>query len=77
MPKPDKREVKVLTEELKKEYPYGVKSYRTWDLFKTEAKYRKFLRAWVNGCEGSEQERAYTALFALDGGKPYCDTDLC
>lgn len=73
---PDKRDVKELTDELKKVYKYGIKAYGSWDLFKTKGKYQKYLREWIAGTEGSEQERATGAYFGLEDGEQYYNSDV-
>lgn len=54
---------------------YGMKAYGRWHRFATLAEYSKFLLEWIAGTDGAEQDRAFSALTALEHGLNEYDSD--
>ena len=54
---------------------YGIKAYGLWTRFSTKARYRAYLMTWIASTEGSERDRAVSALRALEEGIPEYDSD--
>lgn len=55
---------------------YGMKAYGRWHRFATLAEYSRFLLEWISGTDGSEQDRAFSALAALECGQTEYDSDM-
>ena len=54
---------------------YGMKAYGRTVWFGTQEEMMSFLLEWITNTEGSERNRADTALSNLLGGQPFTDTD--
>lgn len=54
---------------------YGMKAYGRWRRFATRADYSKYLLEWIAGTYGAEQDRAVSALAALECGQNEYDSD--
>lgn len=54
---------------------YGIKAYGKIHTFNSARAFRKYLLAWIDGTEGSERDRAATALANLENGVAFTDTD--
>jgi len=59
----------------KKPTKYGIKSYGTWDYFHNAEALRCYLIEWIRGTDGSERDRAVTALMNFEDGIYLTDTD--
>lgn len=54
---------------------YGIKAYGLWSRFATCEEYVQYLLEWIAGTEGSERDRATSALAALHSGQFEYDSD--
>lgn len=54
---------------------YGIKAYGQTARFATQEEFMSFLLEWITNTDGSERDRADTALTNLLGGIPFTDTD--
>ena len=54
---------------------YGIKAYGQPARFATQEEFMSFLLAWITNTDGSERDRADTAITNLLGGIPFTDTD--
>lgn len=54
---------------------YGMKAYGKCTWFATQEEMMSFLLEWIANTDGSERNRADTALSNLLSGIPFTDTD--
>lgn len=56
-------------------HKYGIKAYGRTSRFATQEEMMSFLLEWIANTDGSERDRADTALGNLLAGIPFTDTD--